>query len=306
MCLELNKLVEQLQAELVEARSAQNASNSDRIQELEEALAQSRAGHGRDGRRYAENGSNTRDEAQAEIDMLKAEIAALRRGVSDGQQAKQVESLTKDNASLLSQINAQVAMLAARNAEKEQLYDSMEQLKQSNLELETQLSLVGGSSHPRSSTISSRNQSTRTSSALSHRSQNEMVQQMREMEEELNHYRDKFSSTMLEMERKEAEIEDLLQDGESRDDEHMLEVQDLADETNALQQTVDKREEEIRMLVKKIDEFEQLFREKQAENDDLVGEIKGREAETDGLNEELDALTEELKRVCCVKKCAIS
>ena len=35
--------------------------------------------------------------------------------------------------------------------------------------------------------------------------------------QEINHYRDKTSSIMLEMERKESEIEDLLQDGDARD-----------------------------------------------------------------------------------------
>lgn len=41
--------------------------------------------------------------------------------------------------------------------------------------------------------------------------------------QEINHYRDKTSSIMLEMERKESEIEDLLQDGDARD----VEVENL-------------------------------------------------------------------------------
>ena len=129
---------------------------------------------------------------------------------------RRVLDLKQDNASLLSQVNSQVTLLSTRNAEKEALYNELESIKATQADLESENQLLQRQS-------SSKSRSTSGSSSASQ-------QRINELEEELLAYRDRFSAISLEMERKEAEIEDLLQDGEARDSEHLEQLSKLQEE----------------------------------------------------------------------------
>lgn len=123
-----------------------------------------------------------------------------------------MQELRQDNASLLSQIKAQVAMLASRSSEKDALYAELESTKAAHAELETEYGLLRQQA-------AGRKRSSSSSSAAS-----SSQARMNELEDELLAYRDRFSAISLEMERKEAEIEDLLQDSEARDAEHLDQI----------------------------------------------------------------------------------
>ena len=132
---------------------------------------------------------------------------------------------------MLSQINAQVTMLASRNAEKEQLYQELERVKEANVDLEAELAI----SSNKPSKIDRRSRSSRSSPYA------DFEDRIASLEDELAAYQDKLSTVSLEMERKEAEIEELLNDGDARDHQHTNEIQKLQEEWTV--QTEDLRNE---------------------------------------------------------------
>jgi chromosome segregation ATPase len=261
MCLDLNKVVESLQADLEAAQesvaTAQNSSqggNSDRERELEREVARLKEQLQRERASWSSQGSSSgrwpnAEDARVEINRLRDELDSEREekerilsrqnihkdlrsasrasmttptdnqstdsSASRPQLEKKVQELKQDNASLLSQVNAQITMLSTRQAEKETLYAELESVKASLADLENEHQLLQRQS--------SRNRSTSSSSSASQ-------QRISELEEEVLAYRDRFAGIALEMERKEAEIEDLLQDGEARDGEHIESLNKLQDE----------------------------------------------------------------------------
>ena len=107
-------------------------------------------------------------------------------------------------------MDAQSTLLASRNAEKEQLAADLDTLKQDNADLEAELSIKEASGAARRATGALTNGSPASS--------------LDALQEEINHYRDKMASNLLELERKESEIEELLQDGDARDADHADEL----------------------------------------------------------------------------------
>jgi chromosome segregation ATPase len=93
------------------------------------------------------------------------DVERLQRRLLDLQQVRRLSPpgsvilrvrTAQDNASLSSQIGAQVTLLATRNAEKEQLYDEIENLKQDVQELEAELDVKAHASESQGGDASQR------------------------------------------------------------------------------------------------------------------------------------------------------
>lgn len=98
-------------------------------------------------------------------------------------------------------------MLTARNDEKEQLQDEVETLKEEVFHLEAEVE-------------HSRRDNSAGSSALRGLGEGETSAVVEAKEDEINHYRDKLSSAMLELERLEKEKEDMNNELNAMDQEH--------------------------------------------------------------------------------------
>lgn len=189
-----------------------------------------------------------------------------------------------------SQVNAQVTMLSTRNDEKEQLYDEIELLKQDILGLEGELQA---------------NQQGRRKSGASEESQERHIA---DLEDELNAYKDKLSAAMLDLERREKEVEELNHELDQREEEHGQEMAKVTDEWRAaleevrhdkdhLTDVLEEREQEIKELEGKLDELDALAHDDQTRIEQAVQTAEKKDQEVAALGVEVIGLTEDLQKV---------
>ena len=151
-----------------------------------------------------------RDELQAERE-AREQLLSGRHGGTAASSAgstddvdrlqRRIRELREDNASLSSQLGAQATLLASRDAEKEQLLDELDAVRQDVGELEAELAARGGAGP--------------------------LAPDAARLEDELNQLRDRLSSEMLENERKEQELQELVADADNREAELVAEVDRL-------------------------------------------------------------------------------
>ncbi|KAG0151856.1 hypothetical protein CROQUDRAFT_401337 [Cronartium quercuum f. sp. fusiforme G11] len=181
----------------------------------------------------------------------------------------QMAILEDENASLRSQINAQVTMLTTRNTEKEKLQDQVHSLKRQMMELEEEIQ--------------------RGDCAIENIQNRQNVQvEDDELREELNMYRDKLASALLNLEKREKEIDELnleLQERETMYAQQMEQVNqectvDLDSakaEMDHLQDLVEEREYQLEQLGEQLHDIvtlqettDKTLREKSAKLEEKV------------------------------------
>lgn len=254
--------------------------------------------------------SRTEQEANAEIERLREELRLERqardedrehlqsqlgelediagsRAADNEELQRAVDSLEDENGQLRSQVNAQVTMLATRNDEKEQLYDELEAIKQDNLALENELQEYknngGGSASDKEAAL-------------------------QDMEDELNNYRDKLSEAMLDLERKEKEVEELNAELDQKEADQEKDILNAIDEWKAaleearqdkdqLTDALEDRDRELKTLDKKLEEFENLAQEDRQRLERALRKIDEKQKEVNMLGEEVMTLTDDLQKV---------
>lgn len=232
----------------------------------------------------------------------------------------QMAILEDENASLRSQITAQVTMLTTRNTEKEKLQDQVHNLKRQVIELEEDLQRGDCEIEK----IQNRN--------------NDPIEGD-ELREELNLYRDKLASALLNLEKREKEIDELNQELQERENlyaqqmdqvnqECSTDLESAKAEMDQLQDMIDEREDQLERLSEQLrgivllqENTERSLRETNAKletksqdleaalneleatqsdlkeigagNLELAAEVEEKEALVNNLNNELDELDRE-------------
>ncbi|BGP03966.1 anucleate primary sterigmata protein b [Rhodotorula toruloides] len=234
-------------------------------------------------------------DAHDELDELRQEVADMRieladqvdrSGVSDGRGAgrvrQEVEKLEQDNATLRSQLSAQLTMLSTRNDEKNELQAQVEDLK-------AELAAVEGELE------AERRERQRSRGIGAEGGDRE------DLEKALDSHRDRASSLALELEdvraaldAKEREIEELLAELDEREQVHQEELGKVADEWRDEVEDAREREREARQaLVEKDADVEELADKVEA----LVRQVAEKDAELQAEQEETAALTHDLKKL---------
>ncbi|GAA5902534.1 uncharacterized protein JCM6883_001440 [Sporobolomyces salmoneus] len=258
--------------------------------QLEDALAESD-----DLKRHLQNATD-------ELEDLRDEVGGLRRELADqadqsiggsitgdrtrGLIRREVEKLEQDNATLRSQLTAQLTMLSTRHDEKDALREQVEQLKQDLIVVENELE-------------SATRRIERRDGKRTCEGGGEMSRE--ELERELDTYRDRSTSLSLELEEtkskldeKEREIEELINELDEKDHE----LQDVA-------QRVDEEwREEVEGARQAEKEAKEAFEERERDVQELADkveqlaqEVSDRKAELATSDEEIDALTHDLQKL---------
>ncbi|GAA5934328.1 hypothetical protein JCM1841_004441 [Sporobolomyces salmonicolor] len=237
-------------------------------------------------------------DATDELDELRDEVASLRRDLADqadqsigagdrsrGTIRREVEKLEQENASLRSQVSAQLTMLSTRNDEKDALREQVEHLKQDLVALENELDVA-----------------TRAQTKRDREGPGDHGGKSREeLEEELNAYRDRATSLSLELEdvktkldEKEREIEELLADWDEKDEVHKEEIRRVDEEWR----------EEVEGARAGEREAKEILEDREADVQDLADRVETlmrqlaeKEAEMAADAEEVEALTHDLQKL---------
>lgn len=151
--------------------------------------------------------------AQAELKKHKKMLLELNRVVedikADSGQSEAHQALEAEVAKLRAENEAQITMLGTHHAEKDKLYETIDDLKNRLAE-----------HHPKAM----------------RELEEHWQQRLDDAEGQNNELRDELSQAQLEMQRKEQEIEELLQEGEERDGQHAQEMHDINGELEDVQQ----------------------------------------------------------------------
>ncbi|GAA5873076.1 hypothetical protein JCM1840_007316 [Sporobolomyces johnsonii] len=237
-------------------------------------------------------------DATDELDELRDEVASLRRDLADqadqsmgagdrsrGTIRREVEKLEQDNASLRSQVSAQLTMLSTRNDEKDALREQVEHLKQDLVALENELD------------VATRAQTKRDREGAGDHG----GKSREELEQELNAYRDRATSLSLELEgvktkldEKEREIEELLADLDEKDELHREEIGRVDEEWRAEVEGARAGEQEAKEI---LEEREADVHELADRVETLMRELAEKEAEMAADAEEVEALTHDLQKL---------
>ncbi|GAA6063821.1 hypothetical protein JCM10212_002578 [Sporobolomyces blumeae] len=259
--------------------------------QLEDALAESD-----DLKRHLQDATD-------ELEDLRDEVGTLRRDLADqadqstagsasgdrsrGVIRREVEKLEQDNASLRSQLTAQLTMLSTRNDEKDALRDQVEHLKQDlgavEDELESALRRLERAEGKRGAGADVDDAS------------------REDLERDLDMYRDRATALALELEEtkskldeKEHEIEELLAEldekdqelknlAERVDEEWREEVEGARQAEKEAKDVLEEREADVQELADRVEQ--------------LVRELTDRKAELASSDEEVEALTHDLQKL---------
>lgn len=218
-------------------------------------------------------------------------IKDLKREVEDLD--RQVRELDSENIELRSQVNAQVKMLSNKNSEKDKLQEQVSNLKRTIMDLQDELDrdVREFQNFQKSGQDSSRHD-----------------QAADELREELNMYRDKSSSALLTLEKREKEINELnaeLQEREAFFDEDVEKITDqfnseldaIKVQRDELQQVLDEREDQIAELSDQLREVINLQEETDKTLRETSAKLREKEEDYNLTIKELEATQADLKEI---------
>ncbi|GAA6023302.1 hypothetical protein JCM11491_006887 [Sporobolomyces phaffii] len=275
-----------------ELKSARGEELEDLRAHLEEALAESD-----DLRRHLQDATDELEDAQDEVGGLRRELAdhadqsvsgSVAGDRSRGVIRREVEKLEQDNATLRSQVTAQLTMLSTRNDEKDSLREQVEHLKQDLVAVESELE-----------NAMRRIERREGKRGVDDAGVGEMTRE--ELERELDTYRDRSTSLLLELEETKAKL-----DEKEREIEEL--IAELDEKDHELQEVAAKVDEEWREEVEGARQAEKeakdAFEEREADVQELADkveqlaqELTERKAELATSDEEIDALTHDLQKL---------
>ncbi|KAH9815255.1 hypothetical protein DFH28DRAFT_969151 [Melampsora americana] len=201
----------------------------------------------------------------------------------------QMAILEDENASLRSQITAQVTMLTTRNSEKDKLQDQVHNLKRQVIELEEDLQRGDCEIEK----IQNRN--------------NDPIEGD-ELREELNLYRDKLASALLNLEKREKEIDELNQELQERENlyaqqmdqvnqECSTDLESAKAEMDHLQDMIDEREDQLERLSEQLRGIVVLQENTERSLRDTNAKLETKSQDLETALNELEATQSDLKEI---------
>ncbi|KAA1114519.1 hypothetical protein PGT21_011974 [Puccinia graminis f. sp. tritici] len=205
---------------------------------------------------------------------------------------RQLRELENENVELRSQVNAQVKMLSTKNSEKDKLQDQVSNLKSKVMDLQDELE-----------------QDAREFEKIQQAGNISLHDQAAdEVREELNMYRDKSASALLNLEKRQKEIDELNAELDDRDAtfneevqkitrQHSRELDAVKAQRDELQQAIHEREDQIAELSDRLREVINL----QAETDKSLREtrskLKEKEKDYNSILQDLEVAQTDLKEI---------